>query len=144
MRCWYQGFPRAIKRRRPAPLSRSAATENRAEYSSRNSARLIDAPQLLELVFVEPNSAALTAFVDPDVLGVILLEVGTAARTLVLMGFPLGVLALGVELEAHLVDDLEIALTEILFFVPAWFLVDRHRCLASPYRKYIAESRAGS
>jgi hypothetical protein len=105
----------------------SPPPENRAEYSSGNSARLIDALQLLELTFIEPDPAALAALVDPDLLGVILFEIGAAPGTLVVMGFSLGLPALGVELEAHLVDYLEIALAEILFFVPARFLVDGHR-----------------
>ena len=90
------------------------------------SPRLVDATQLVDLTLVEPDPAALIAFVDLDVLGVILFEIGAATRALVVVGFSLGLPAFGVELDSHLVDYLEIALTEIFFFVPAGFLVGRH------------------
>jgi hypothetical protein len=42
------------------------------------------------------------------------------------MGFSLGLLALGIELDPHLVNQFEIELSEVLVFVTTGLFVGRH------------------
>ncbi|HEY3113946.1 MAG TPA: hypothetical protein VGJ62_09700, partial [Gemmatimonadaceae bacterium] len=54
------------------------------------------------------------------------LEIATAARAFVVVGLSLRLPALGVQFYAHLMDDLEVLLGEILVLVPARFFIHRH------------------
>ena len=75
---------------------------------------------------IQPDSAAVVAFVDLHIFHVLFLEIGAAARALVVMHRTLGFLALLIELRAHLADKLGVLLGEVLVLVPARLLVCRH------------------
>src|SRR2546423_10519268 len=53
------------------------------------------------------------------------------------MRLALSLSALGVELNAHLMNQLEIAFPEILIFVLARLFISRHECLNFPYTRNI-------
>jgi hypothetical protein len=126
-----------------ALLVSGSASEEGAEHSAGDAARLIYATELVQFALIEPDSTALFAFVNLHLLGLPFLQVRAAAGAFIVMRCPLRLFALGVELHPHLVNYLEILLGEVFVFIPARLLVDRHWYLALPYLKiYTARENA--
>jgi hypothetical protein len=122
----------------------SSLAKQRAEYATRHAAGPIDASQLIQLSFVEPDSTAFRAFVDAHVLRVLLVQVGAAAGAFVVVSLTLRRLPLRIQFHPHLVDNLEILFGEIFVFVPARLFIRRHVVLVLLLLDYTRESADGS
>jgi hypothetical protein len=145
---------RWFKSSRPTELTRASTTirvveafsltlaKKGAQHTARNSARAIDASELLHLPFVEPDSTALGALVDFHLLGPLFFQIGAAARALIVVRLPPVTLSLRIELHPHLMDDLQVSLPEILVLVPARFFISGHGNSEADWSKiYMAQTR---
>ena len=128
-------FANADQRRSSTP------PEQRSEYAPRNSTGAVHSLQLLELALVEPDPTTIGTLVNLNLLRLLLLEVPATARAFIVMCAALRLPALGIQLDPHFMDDLEVLLGEIFLLVSAGLFIRWHR-RSGRDRKYISPCAA--